>query len=175
MLLALSALAGYWIYRALGRMPSGSGGRAARATFGRIPESGLAVASMVSMAVVMDHAGMTASLASGLAGAFGGFYAVAAPWVGALGAFMTGSNTNSNALFTGLQQETAALLGLSVPVILAGQTAGASIASVLAPTKLLVGIGTVGLAGQEGVILRRLAVYLVPILVGLSIAVLLLV
>jgi lactate permease len=173
-LLALSALASYWIYRAFGRLPSGSGGRAVRATFGRMPESGLAVASMVSMAVVMDHAGMTETLARGLAQAFGAIYPVAAPWVGALGAFMTGSNTNSNALFTGLQQETAALLGLSIPVILAGQTAGASIASVLAPTKLLVGIGTVGLAGQEGLILRRLAVYLIPILVGLSLAVILL-
>ena len=173
-LLALSALASYWIYRVSGRLPSGSGLRAIRSTFGRMPESGLAVASMVSMAVVMDHAGMTATLARGLAQAFGVIYPVAAPWVGALGAFMTGSNTNSNALFTGLQQETAALLGLSIPVILAGQTAGASIASVLAPTKLLVGIGTVGLAGQEGLILRRLAVYLIPILAGLSLVVLLL-
>ncbi|MEX0787203.1 MAG: L-lactate permease [Anaerolineales bacterium] len=173
-LLAVSAIASYGIYRAFGRLPSGSGRRAIRATTGRMAESGIAVASMISMAVVMTHAGMTASLASGLARAFGALYPVAAPWVGALGAFMTGSNTNSNALFTGLQQETAALLGLSIPVILAGQTAGASIASVLAPTKVLVGIGTVGMAGQEGVILRRLAVYLVPILAGLSLAVILL-
>jgi lactate permease len=85
---------------------------------------------------------------------------------------MTGSNTNSNALFTSLQQGTALVLGLPVPAILAGQTAGAAVASVLAPTKLLVASGTVGLGGQEGSILRRLAVYLIPILLGLSVLVL---
>ena len=42
-------------------------------------------------------------------------YPLFAPFVGTLGAFMTGSNANSNVVFGALQQETAALLGLSVP------------------------------------------------------------
>lgn len=171
-LLTLAAAASYLLYRTFGRLRPGAGGRVLRATVGRMGDSGLGVASMVSMAVIMDHAGMTAALASGLAAAFGGLYPLAAPWIGALGAFMTGSNTNSNALFTSLQQGTALVLGLPVPAILAGQTAGAAVASVLAPTKLLVASGTVGLGGQEGSILRRLAVYLIPILLGLSVLVL---
>lgn len=174
-LLTVAAAVSYLLYRSFGRFRPGAGGRVLRATIGRMGDSGLGVVSMVSMAVIMDHAGMTAALASGLAAAFGGLYPLASPWIGALGAFMTGSNTNSNALFTSLQQGTALMLGLAAPAILAGQTAGAAVASVLAPTKLLVASGTVGLAGEEGSILRRLALYVVPILLGLSFLVLMLV
>jgi lactate permease len=73
--------------------------------------------------------------------------------VGTLGAFMTGSNTNSNVIFGMFQKQTAELAGLSVAVILGAQTAGGSIGSMLAPAKILVGCSTVGLAGKEGPVL----------------------
>lgn len=47
-----------------------------------------------------------------------------------------------------------ALQTLSVPVILAAQTAGGAIGSMLAPAKIVVGCSTVGLGGKEGPILR---------------------
>ena len=77
---------------------------------------------------------------------------------------MTGSNTNSNAVFAALQLRTADLLRLSVPVILAAQTSGGALASVLAPAKIVVGTGTAGLVGQEGAVLRRLLPYGVVLL-----------
>ncbi len=61
----------------------------------------------------MQHAGMTETLAQGLADATGRFFPVVSPWIGALGAFMTGSNTNSNVVFSALQMRTAELLGYS--------------------------------------------------------------
>jgi lactate permease len=76
-----------------------------------------------------------------------------------LGAFMTGSNTNSNVVFGALQLRTAELLGYSAAVILAGQTAGAGLASVIAPTKLAVGASTAGMAGREGDVLRTMLLY----------------
>jgi lactate permease len=72
---------------------------------------------------------------------------------------MTGSNTNSNVVFGGLQLRTAQFLGYSAAFILAGQTAGAAVASVLAPTKVVVGASTVGMAGREGEVMRKLLVY----------------
>ena len=67
--------------------------------------------------------------------------------------------------FGALQQETATLLALSVPIILAGQTAGASLGSVLAPAKIIVGCSTVGLGGQEGPVIRRMLLLgLIPVL-----------
>jgi lactate permease len=72
---------------------------------------------------------------------------------------MTGSNTNSNVVFGALQLKTATLLGFSVAVILAGQTSGAALASVLAPTKVVVGASTAGMAGKEGEVMRGMFVY----------------
>jgi lactate permease len=86
-------------------------------------------------------------------------YPAIAPFIGALGAFITGSNNNSNVLFAGLQQNAAHLMDLSVPLILAAQTAGGALGSVLAPAKVIVGCSTVGLAGEEGDVMRKLLGY----------------
>jgi len=66
---------------------------------------------------------------------------------------------------------TAELLGYSVPLLLAAQTAGGAIFSVLSPSKILVGASTAGLGGAEGIILRRLIPYCVALLVALSLVV----
>ena len=123
-------------------------------------KAALGILFMVSMATIMANAGMTRSLAEWLAGAVpSDLYAFVSTTIGALGAFMTGSNTNSNAVFAALQMDTAALLSLSVPMVLATQTASAAIASVLAPAKIIVGASTVGMSGDEGRVLRNLVLY----------------
>src|SRR5690606_24140001 len=75
-------------------------------------------------------------------------------FVGVLGTFMTGSNTNSNILFGALQRDTATLLGLPVTTILAAQTTGGALGGIIAPAKLVVGCSTVGLSGNEGPVIR---------------------
>lgn len=120
-------------------------------------KSTISILALVAMASLMSHTGMTQIIARGISETFSQtIYPLFVPFIGALGAFMTGSNTNSNVVFGALQQETATLLGLSIPVILAGQTAGASLGSVLAPAKIIVGCSTVGLGGQEGPVIRRM-------------------
>ena len=128
-------------------------------------KSTVSILALVAMAALMTHTGMTQIIALGISQTFSAaLYPLVAPFVGAMGAFMTGSNTNSNVVFGALQQETATLLGLSVPVLLAGQTAGASLGSVLAPAKVIVGCSTVGLAGQEGPVIRRMLLLgLIPV------------
>ena len=110
---------------------------------------------------------MTILLAQGLSESFSqAFYPIVAPFIGALGAFITGSNMNSNVLFAVLQQNTADMMNLSVPLILAAQTAGASLGSVLAPSKVIVGCSTVGLAGKEGEVMRKMLFYgIIPIVI----------
>jgi lactate permease len=135
----------------------------------RVMSSSVSIASMVAMAVIMQHAGMTDTLARGLATSMGQAYPLIAPWIGALGAFMTGSNTNSNVVFGALQLRTAQLLGYSAAIILGAQTAGAALASILAPTKIVVGASTAGMAGREGDVLRKLLVYTAILLVFISI------
>ena len=145
--------------------------RAARRILSKVVKgatvSSLGVVAMVSVATLMSHSGMTNILAEGLSKTVGQFlYPALSPFIGFLGAFITGSNSNSNVLFALLQERTAELLGLSAPLILATQTVGASIGSNLAPAKVIIGCSTAGLAGNEGDVLRKMLFFgIIPIAV----------
>ena len=121
-----------------------------------IPAS-VAVISFLVMAKVMDHSGQTLVLAQGIAGvATPASYGLLSPLIGSLGAFMTSSNTASNILFSGLQQETAVSLGgLNENWILAGQTTGGAIGNAISPGNVILGTSAVGIVGQEGDVLRK--------------------
>lgn len=158
-ILTYSSILAYLIYRWAGFYQPGAIQRIAGGTIKRVLSSSVSIASMVAMAVIMENSGMTEALARSLAEAVGLAYPLVAPWIGAIGAFMTGSNTNSNVVFGALQLRTAELLGYTEAIILAAQTAGAGLASVMAPTKVVVGASTAGMAGHEGEVLRRLLRY----------------
>ena len=111
--------------------------------------STIGVTTMVMMAVVMADTGMTVLLARGIAAASGPLFPVVSPFIGLLGSFMSGSNTNSNVMFGLLQLETARALEIGTVTISAVQSIGASVGSPMAPAKVLVGAAVVGLAGQE--------------------------
>ncbi len=163
-----SAVVAYLFYRRAGWYRPGAARRIVGGTVRRVMGSSVGIASMVAMAMVMQHAGMTETLARGLAEAVGRAYPLVAPWVGALGAFMTGSNTNSNVVFAALQQRTADLLGYSVAIILAAQSSGGALASVFAPTKVVVGASTTGMAGQEGDVMAALGKYILLLVTFIS-------
>ena len=153
------------IYKAAGYLQPG----ALKRIFTKVTRSGvnssLGILAMVGLASIMLHSGMTFLLAEGLSVSISrDFYPLVAPLIGALGAFITGSNTNSNVLFGALQQNSAQLLNLAPALILAAQTAGGSAGSVLAPAKVIVGCSTVGLAGEEGIVMRKIIGYgMIPI------------
>jgi lactate permease len=115
----------------------------------------LGVDSMVGLSSLMDHAGMTIELAQMLSRLFHTFYPLISPMIGMIGAFATGSNNNSNVLFGPLQEGVALLLQFSPAVIVAAQTTGGSLGSMIAPAKIIVGCSTVGLQGHDGEVLRK--------------------
>jgi lactate permease len=121
-------------------------------------KSTVGITTLVAMAVTMQHAGMTQMLAEMLSAGTGPVFPFLSSFIGALGAFMTGSNTNSNVVFGQLQMETALALGLSVPLILASQTAGGAIGSLFAPAKVIVGCSTVE-GAEDGKVLRAATIY----------------
>jgi len=158
MIILYSCAATYWLYRRAGLYANGAEHDILRQSGKRAAKAALGVYMMVALAATLARAGMMAVLADGLSHAVpDGLYAFVAPLIGALGAFITGSNMNSNAVFGVLQRDTAQLLGLSVPVILAGQTAAAAVISVLSPTKVAVGCSTVN--ADEGAVMRHLLGY----------------
>lgn len=160
-LLLYASLLSYGWFRWQGPMLAGTtyGARkiASKTVRGSV-KSTIGIICLVAMAVTMQHAGMTQMLAEVLASGTGGVFPFLSPFIGALGAFMTGSNTNSNVVFGLLQMQTAVSLGLSVSLILAAQTAGGAIGSLFAPAKVIVGCSTVE-GAEDGRVLRSATAY----------------
>ena len=78
-----------------------------------------------------------------------------APAIGALGAFIAGSNTVSNLMFAQFQYSLAESLTLSGTTIVALQAVGAAAGNMIAIHNVVAASATVGLLGQEGATLRR--------------------
>ncbi len=148
-LLLYASLATFWLYARQGRYRAGALQRIGKDVVRRAFPASVGIAAMVGMAVAMEHAGMTHLLAEGIARVVGRMYLLASPFIGALGAFMTGSNTNSNVVFGAFQQQAAILAGLKPALALAAQTAGGAIGSMFAPAKVIVGCATVGASESQ--------------------------
>ncbi|EEX32104.1 MULTISPECIES: L-lactate permease [Vibrio] len=108
--------------------------------------SGINGADLASMPVT------TANFAAGLVGE--AFPALSAT-VGALGAFIAGSNTVSNMMFSQFQFEVAQTLSISSAVVVALQAVGAAAGNMIAIHNVVAASATVGLLGREGATLRK--------------------
>ena len=91
----------------------------------------------VAMAQVMMYSGMTQLLAETSADKLGTTFIVLSPLIGAMGGFLTGSNTGSNAMFMKLQVQTAQLLNLSPELIANSQNASAGHITMASPSRVL--------------------------------------
>lgn len=78
-----------------------------------------------------------------------------APFIGALGAFIAGSNTVSNLMFSLFQHGVATALDISSAMVVALQAVGAAAGNMIAIHNVVAASATVGLLGQEGATLRR--------------------
>lgn len=165
-LLIYASLATFLMYARQRRYKMGVLRRIGRDVVRRALPASVGIAAMVGMAVTMEHAGMTYLLAEGLTRVVGQAFLLVSPFIGALGAFMTGSNTNSNVVFGSFQQQAALLAGLDPVLALAAQTAGGAVGSMFAPAKVIVGCATVG-AGESQT-MRKNVVYGTVILAVLA-------
>ncbi|MGI6368993.1 MAG: L-lactate permease [Anaerolineae bacterium] len=158
----------------LQRMPAGSVRAAWGATLRQTTRIAVTLMLAVSLAQVMIRSaqnpaqlpGMMQALSQSLAGPL---QPLLAPWLGALGAFVTGSNTSSNILFSVVQFEAAGRSGLSRTLMVALQNAGGGLGTMLSVVNIAAVCGVLGLQRSEGELLRRLLVpaALLATLVGL--------
>ena len=102
---------------------------------------------------VMDGS-MLLIMARGLAALAGKAYVIVAPLIGVLGAFMSGSNTVSNTLFSSLQFETATILAVPKVFIVALQNNGGAIGNMVCVNNVVSACATTGTIGNEGKIIR---------------------
>lgn len=107
-----------------------------------------------SNANIMGYDSMLVAMAKGMADLAGANYFYVAPLIGSIGAFMFGSNTVSNIMFTPLQFETATILNLPQIVIVALQNQGGAIGNMVCINNIVAVCATTGIIGAEGKMIK---------------------
>ena len=79
-----------------------------------------------------DLVSMPVAMAKGVSNTMGNIYPFFAPTIGAIGAFLAGSNTVSNLMLSQFQYETANILELSGALMVAAQSVGAAAGNMIA-------------------------------------------
>lgn len=98
---------------------------------------------------------MPVVLASGAAALVGKAWTLFAPSIGALGAFIAGSNTFSNMMFSLFQFTTALKTGAIPGVIVALQAVGGAAGNMICIHNVVAASAVVGLLGREGLLIRK--------------------
>ena len=137
-----------------------------KATFKQV--SGAAVALLFGLALVevmkyknADGVSMMVSMANALANLGDSLYVVIAPFIGVLGAFVSGSATVSMTLFANLQFDTATALDLPAVLIVSMQCVGAAIGNMVCINNAVAASATIGTSGREGKLIKMNAIPMV--------------
>jgi lactate permease len=127
--------------------------------------AGAALIFAVPMVQVFIHSGNTSSyesmplvLAQGVSTVAGSFWPLFAPTIGAMGAFIAGSNTVSNMMFALFQFATAKSIGLDAAgaaIVVALQAVGGAAGNMICVHNVVAASATVGLVGREGDLIRK--------------------
>ena len=118
------------------------------ATWKQLQPPILMICLVMSLANVMNYAGMITSIALAVA-AVGAIFPLLSPIIGWIGVFVTGSVVNSNILFAGLQATTAHQIGVSQTLLIASNTAGGVMAKIVSPQSIAIAAAAVNSAGEE--------------------------
>ncbi len=98
---------------------------------------------------------MPIALANGVATLAGGAYPLLAPVVGGFGAFVAGSNTISNMMFSLFQFEVGLKIGVDATWMVALQAVGGAAGNVICVHNVVAASAVVGLTGREGEVIRK--------------------
>lgn len=131
----------------------------------------ITIICLISLASVMNYFGMISSIATGLVAVTGSAYPLFAPLIGAIGTFVTGSDTSSNILFAKLQANVAGQLGLTgdgtffgvtgqeTNWLSAANSAGATGGKMISPQSIAIATASCDMQGKDGEILRSALPY----------------
>lgn len=139
----------------------------------------LTIIALITMASVMNYSGMINTIAIGLVAVTGSLYPLFAPLIGAIGTFVTGSDTSSNILFAKLQVNVAQKLGMTgitthfdisgseANWLLAANTTGATGGKMISPQSIAIATAACEIQGSDSKILRAAIPYaVVYVLIG---------
>lgn len=157
-LLLLASCFGFLMYRMSGRQIAVAWKTAGKQILG----TAAALIFALPMVRVLIQSGINESgldsmpvvLAEGAAAVTGTAWPFFAPLIGALGAFVAGSNTISNLTFSQFQWATGREIGVPPETVVAAQAVGGAGGNPVAIHNIVVASATVGLLGREGDFLR---------------------
>ncbi|MCH5219903.1 MAG: L-lactate permease [Muribaculaceae bacterium] len=142
-------------------------------------KTALTICSLIVLASIMNYTGMINAIANSLAGITGSFYPLLAPMVGAVGTFVTGSDTSSNILFAKLQIMMADKLGMTGNLDLVGitgsesnwllsaNTTGATGGKMISPQSIAVATAACSINGEDSNILKSVLPFaLIYVIIG---------
>ncbi len=101
-----------------------------------------------------DLMSMPMELATLVANSVGDAWPVVAPFIGALGSFISGSATFSNMMFSLFQFSVADQLQMNEQLVLALQVLGANAGNMICVLNVVAAASVVGMVGKEGTIIR---------------------
>ncbi len=147
----------------LHRMRAAELGAAIKESSSVLLSAGFVLLFTVPMVRILINSGVNASdlpsmpiaMARFVADSVCSIYPLLPPSIGALGAFIAGSNTVSNMMFSQFQFGVAHTLGISGAMIVAIQAVGAAAGNMVAIHNVVAASATVGLLGREGATLRK--------------------
>ncbi|MBB6031271.1 lactate permease [Borreliella spielmanii] len=128
-------------------------------TLKKMALSSFIIICIVAISRLMTHSGMIRDLANGISIITGQFGPLFSPLIGAIGTFLTGSDTVSNVLFGPLQTQMAENIGTNPYWLAAANTTGATGGKMISPQNITIATTTAGLIGQEGKLLSKTITY----------------
>lgn len=140
-------------------------------TFISLRTTAYTLLSLIVLASIMNYTGMINAISNGLVSVTGSFYPFFAPLIGAIGTFVTGSDTSSNILFAKLQSTMAHNLGMSGNInflgihgsesnwLLAANTTGATGGKMISPQSIAIASAACSIKGEDNKILRMTLPY----------------
>ncbi|WP_377888953.1 L-lactate permease [Alkalihalobacillus sp. R86527] len=94
-------------------------------------------------------------LADGVASLTGDFWPLFSSFIGGLGAFIAGSNTISNMMFSLFQYDVGSKIGVDASWIVALQAVGGAAGNMICVHNVVAASAVVGLVGKEGEVIRK--------------------
>lgn len=113
---------------------------------------------MVKLMLVGGDDSMVKIIGRSFAAATGEYWTLFASYLGAVGAFFSGSNTVSNLTFGSVQLSTAELTGLSATLVLALQSVGGAMGNMVCINNIVAVSSVLNIDNKEGVIIKKTVV-----------------
>ncbi|MGG0719432.1 L-lactate permease [Robertmurraya massiliosenegalensis] len=137
--------------------------KAAKDSLSSMKTTSISLIATLAMVQVFSNSGLNSNdllsmpqyIATSFADNLGFIWIFVAPFLGELGAFITGSATVSTLTFSPIQYNVANQIGLDANIVLAVQLIGAAAGNMICVHNVVAASAVVGLAGKEGEIIRK--------------------